>query len=54
MASNDWNDALGEYNAPAPGGKIGDGGVLNEWQTDTNKKKKKKKKPIKMIEKFKI
>lgn len=30
LASNDWNDALGEYNAPTPGGNIDDGGVLDE------------------------
>lgn len=30
FASNDWNDALGEYNAPTPGGKIDDGGALNK------------------------
>lgn len=27
FASNDWNDALGEYK-PTPGGKICDGGAL--------------------------
>lgn len=29
FASNDWNDALGEYK-PTPGGKIGDGGALQK------------------------
>lgn len=29
FASSDWNDALGEYNAPTPGGRIGDGGALH-------------------------
>lgn len=35
FASNDWNDALG-YNAPTPGGKIGDGGVLNQTKKQKN------------------
>lgn len=38
FASNDWNDALGEYNAPTPGGKIGDGGVLYQRKNETDKK----------------
>lgn len=36
FASNDWNDALGEYNAPTPGGKIGDGGVLYQRENKKN------------------
>lgn len=37
FASNDWNDALGEYNDPTPGGKICDGGVLNIKETKQKK-----------------
>lgn len=44
FASNDWNDALGEYNAPTPGGKIGDGGVL--YQRKQRKKNTKQNKDI--------
>lgn len=28
LASNDWKEALGEYKAPTPCGRIGDGGAL--------------------------
>lgn len=38
LASNDWNDALGEYNAPTPGGRIGDGGALHERIDNENGK----------------
>lgn len=53
FASNDWNDALGEYNAPTPGGRIGDGGVLDNENRDRNikrtkKTKQKKTKPSKL------
>lgn len=42
LASNDWNDALGEYNAPTPGGNIcdiWDGGALKRIETTENTKK---------------
>lgn len=42
LASNDWNDALGEYNAPTPGGRIGDGGALHEWIDKKWRKEQKK------------
>lgn len=36
FANNDWNDALGEYNAPTPGGSIGDGGALKQTDNKRN------------------
>lgn len=55
LASNDWNDALGEYNPPKPCGKLGDGGVLSECKQKHKEKKKRKRKPNQqMIEKFEI
>lgn len=49
FASNDWNDALGEYNAPTPGGKIGDGGVLNQKE-----KKQKEENTLRLNIKFNV